>query len=59
MTKYFIMRECEDFPTGISLCCDSALAHKKVFSIFKFPERFLDISCRDLTIFTLFTTLII
>jgi hypothetical protein len=29
-----------------SLCCDSTFAHKKEFSIFKFPERFLEISCR-------------
>jgi hypothetical protein len=49
MTKYFIMRECEDIPTGISLCCDSAFAHKKDF-FFNFPVRFLEISCRDLTI---------
>ncbi len=54
MTKYFVMRECEDIPTGISLCCNSALAHKKSFSIFKFPERFSEISCRDLTTFTNF-----
>jgi hypothetical protein len=53
MTKYFVMRECENIPTGISLCCDPAFAHKKEFSIFKFPERFLDISCRDFTIFSL------
>ena len=53
MTIYFVMRECEDIPTDISLCCDSALAHKKEFSIFKFPERFLEISCRDLTIISL------
>jgi hypothetical protein len=34
MTKYFFMRECEDIPTGISLCCDSAFAHKMELSIF-------------------------
>jgi hypothetical protein len=53
MTRYFLMRECENIPTGISLCCGSAFAHKKEFSIFKFPERFSEISCRDLTIFSL------
>jgi hypothetical protein len=31
MTKYFVMRECDNIPTGISLCCDSAFAHKKEF----------------------------
>jgi hypothetical protein len=66
MTKYFVMRECEDIPTGISLCYDSGFAHKKKKIIFEFLERFLEISCRDLTIFTtfalfaaLFATLII
>jgi hypothetical protein len=52
MTKYSAMRECEDIP----LCCDSAFAQKKEFSIFKFPEMFLEISCRDLTIFSLLLT---
>jgi hypothetical protein len=42
---------CEDIPTYTeSLCCDLAFAHKKEFSIFKFPERFLEVSCRDLTL---------
>jgi hypothetical protein len=50
MTKYFVMRECEDIPTWISLCCDSAFAHKKEFSIFKFPERFLVISCAEISL---------
>jgi hypothetical protein len=44
---------CENISTGISLCCDSAFAHKKECSIFKFPERFLEISWRDLTISTI------
>jgi hypothetical protein len=45
VTKYFVMRECEDSYME-SLCCDSAFAHltKKEFYIFKFPERFLEIS---------------
>jgi hypothetical protein len=40
---------CEDIP----ICCDSAFAQKKEFSIFEFPERFSEISCRDLIIFSL------
>jgi hypothetical protein len=43
LTKYLVMRECEDSYTE-SLCRDSAFAHKKEFYIFKFPERFLEIS---------------
>ncbi len=58
MTKYFIMRECEDIPTGISLCYDSAFAHKMELSIFKFSERFSEMYCRDLTTFALFATLL-
>jgi hypothetical protein len=30
VTKYFVMRECEDSYTK-SLCCDSAFAHTKEF----------------------------
>ncbi len=46
----------DNIPRWISLClcCDSAFAHKKKFSIFKFPERFLEISTRDLTLFIYF-----
>jgi hypothetical protein len=51
MTKYFVMRECEDSYTR-SLCCDSAFAHKKEFYIFKFPERFLEISCAEISLFS-------
>ena len=40
MIKYFVMRECDNIPTWISLCCDSAFAHMKEYSIFKFPEGF-------------------
>jgi hypothetical protein len=43
VTKYFVMRECEESYTK-SLCCDSAFAHKEEFYIFEFPERFLEIS---------------
>jgi hypothetical protein len=34
MTKYYVMRESKNIPTGISLCSDSAFAHKKEFSSF-------------------------
>jgi hypothetical protein len=54
MTKYFVMRECEDSYTE-SLCCDSAFAHKKEFSIFKFPERFLEISWTESSLYLLYS----
>ena len=40
MTKYFVMREHENIPHWISLCCDSAFAHKKEFSIFNSLKGF-------------------
>jgi hypothetical protein len=58
MTKYFVMRECEDSYREY-LCCDSAFAHKEEFYIFKFPESFLEISCAEISLFStsLFLTL--
>jgi hypothetical protein len=52
MNKYFVMRECEHI--GVT-----NISSQKGISIFKFPERFLEISCRDLISFPLLTTLII
>ena len=51
MIKYFVMRECEDIPTWIPLCYDSAFVHKMEFSIFKFPERFSEISCAEILLY--------
>jgi hypothetical protein len=45
MNKYFVMRECEHIG-------DTSVSSQEVISIFKFPERFLEISCRDLISFT-------
>ncbi len=52
MTKYFVMRECEHIG-------DTSICSQEGISIFKFPERFSEISCRDLKTFTTSTTLII
>jgi hypothetical protein len=41
MNKYFIMRKCEHI-------ADTSISSQEGVSIFKFPERFLEISCRDL-----------
>jgi hypothetical protein len=38
VNKYFVMRECGNSYTK-SLCCDSAFAHKKEFSIFKLAKK--------------------
>jgi hypothetical protein len=53
MTKYCVMRECENIHSWISLCGDLAFSHQQGIQDFKFPERFLKISSRDFTSFPL------
>ncbi len=50
MTKYFVMRECENIPTWISLCVTTVFSQQGGISIFKFPERFLVISCAEISL---------
>ena len=68
MTKIFVMRECDNILSGY-LCAVTTVFSQQdgiyVFSQqdgiygFKFPKRFLEISFRDLTLFsTLFSILI-
>jgi hypothetical protein len=49
MTKYCIMGECENVLCGYLYDCDLVFVILKGISIFKFPKKFLEISCRDLT----------
>ncbi len=49
MTKYCVMRKCENIHSGYFYVSDIIFVMKKGISILKFPERFLDISSRDLT----------
>jgi hypothetical protein len=49
MTKYCIMRECENNLCGFLYDCDLAFVISKGIYGFKFPNRFSKISCRDLT----------
>jgi len=44
MTKYFVMRECENIPTWISLSGDLAFCHQDGIYGFKFPKRFSELS---------------
>jgi hypothetical protein len=53
MTKYCIMRECENILCGYLYAGDLVFVILKGISIFKFPKRFLEISSRDLTSFLL------
>ncbi len=52
MTEYFIMRECENILSGYLCVVTTVFSQQDRISIFKFPKRFLEISCRDLTSFT-------
>jgi hypothetical protein len=54
MTKYCVMRECDNIHSWISLSGDLAFSHQHGIYGFKFPKRFLEISSRDLTLFSLF-----
>jgi hypothetical protein len=52
MTKYCVMRECENIHSWISLVGDLVFSHQGEIYGFKFPKRFLEISFRDLTLFS-------
>jgi hypothetical protein len=53
MTKYCIMRECENILHGYLYVFDLAFVILKRIYGFKFPKKFLEISSRDLTSFLL------
>ncbi len=53
MTKYCIMRECENIVHGNLYVFDLAFVILKGVYGFKFPKRFLEISSRNLTYFLL------
>jgi len=44
MTKYCVMRECENIQSWISLCGDLAFCHQHGIYGFKFLSKFLQIS---------------
>jgi len=51
MTKYCVMRECDNILHGYRCVFDLAFSHLDGIYGFKFPSRFLEISCGDLTSF--------
>jgi hypothetical protein len=53
MTKYCVMRECENILNGYIYVCDYIFSHQDGIYGFKFPSRFLGISRRDLTFLSL------
>jgi hypothetical protein len=54
LAKNILLQMCEDSYTE-SLCCDSAFTHKKEISIFKFPERFSEISWTESSLYLLYS----
>ncbi len=53
MTKYCVMRECENILWGFLYVFDLTFVILKGIYSFKLPQRFLEISSRDLTSFVL------
>jgi hypothetical protein len=53
MTKHFVMRECENILKGYLYVVTTVFSHQDGIYCFKFPKRFLEISCRDPTLFLL------
>ncbi len=53
LTKYFVMRECDNILHGYLYVVTTVLSHQDEIYGFKFPNRFLEVSCscRDLTSF--------
>jgi hypothetical protein len=55
MTKYFVMRECENIPTWISLCLTTVFSQQGGISVFKFPKRFLKLSWAKTSLYSLYS----
>jgi hypothetical protein len=53
MTKYCVMRECDNIHSWISLSGGLAFSHQHRIYGSKFPKRFLEISSRDLTLLSI------
>jgi hypothetical protein len=53
MTKYCVMRECENIHLWISLSGDLVFSHQQGIYSFQYQKRILEISSRDLTSFLL------
>ena len=54
MTKYFVMRECENIPTWISLCLTTVFSQQGGISVFKFPKRCSELSWAKTSLYSLY-----
>jgi hypothetical protein len=57
MNKFFVVRECDNILSGYLCAVTTVTVFSQQDGIygFKFLKRFLEISCRDLTLLTLFS----
>jgi hypothetical protein len=56
MTKYFVMRECENIPTWISLCVTTVFSQQGGISVFKFRQEVFGVLLdKDLTLLAFLT----
>ena len=51
MTKYFVIRECENIPTWISLCLTTVFSQQGGIYVFKFPKRFSEFSWAKISLY--------
>ena len=59
MTKFFVMRECDNILSGYLCAVTTVFSQQDGIYGFKFLKMFLEISCRDLALFHSFINLII
>ena len=53
MTKFFVMRECDNILSGYLCAVTAVFSQQDGIYGFKFPKRFLEISSRDLTLLSI------
>ena len=51
MTKYFVMRECENLPMWMSLCLTTVFSQQEGIYVFKIPKRFSEFSWAKISIY--------
>jgi hypothetical protein len=56
MTKFFVMRECANILGGYLCVGTTVISQQDEIYGFKFLKRFLEISCRDLNLFSLLSS---
>jgi len=52
MTKFFVMRECDNILSGYLCAVTTVLSHQDGIYGFKFPKRFFEISSQEISLFS-------